>query len=131
MRDFLKRWKWLSLLTGVVIILSVAPIPDGAPLEDVPLIDKWAHFVMYAGLVFAGWFDRMLNKSTVNIWLFAAILCVFASLLGGLLELVQGCTSFRSCELLDFYADTIGAVLATVIAVLVRLLLGVVRRRPS
>lgn len=131
MREFIKRWKWLSLFTGAVIILSVAPIPDNAPMEDVPLIDKWVHFVMYAGLVFAGWFDRMHNKSALNIWLFAVALCLFASLLGGLLELVQGCTSFRSCELLDFYADTIGAVLATVIAVLVHLLLLGVVRRPS
>lgn len=128
MKMFFIRWKWFTMATTVIVILSLAPIPDNPPLEDVPLIDKWVHFVIYAGLVFAAWLDRWHNKSTVGWWPFAVLICLFASLLGGLLELAQGCTGYRSCELLDFYADSIGALLATFIVVVGHLLQGVDHR---
>lgn len=130
MKKFLKRWKWLTMATLVIVILSLVPIPDNPPLEDVPLIDKWVHFVIYAGLVFAAWLDRWQNKSTIGWWAFAVLICLFASLLGGFLEVAQGCTGYRSCEMLDFYADTIGALLATLIVVVGHLLRGADHRRP-
>jgi VanZ family protein len=130
MKKFFIRWKWFTMAITAIVILSLAPIPDNAPLEDVPLIDKWVHFVIYAGLVFAAWFDRWQNKSTIGWWTFAILICLFSSLLGGLLEWAQGCTNYRSCELLDFYADTIGALLATFIIVVGHLLQGADRHRP-
>ncbi len=115
------------MATVAIVILSLAPIPDHAPLEDVPLIDKWVHFVFYAGLVFAAWIDKWQNRSAGSWWHFAVIVCILASLLGGLMEFAQGCTTYRSCEMLDFYADSIGAVLATLIICVGRLLQDAVR----
>lgn len=106
-----------------IIVASLIPIPDNPPLGDVPLMDKWVHFVMYGGLVFAVWFDRYLQKNKGKTYLFALVVCVYAASLGGIMEILQGMTGYRSSEWLDFYADAVGAILATVISVAVHRLL--------
>lgn len=107
------------MATMAIVIASLAPIPDNPPLEDVPFIDKWVHFVMYGGVVFAAWLDRIQSKTKGNSLRFALVVCVYSSLLGGLMELLQGLTSYRSCDLWDFYANVFGAVLASAIAICV------------
>ena len=92
-----------------IIVASLVPIPDNPPLGDVPLMDKWVHFVMYGGLVFAAWLDRILQKNKDKTCQFALVIFVFSSLLGGLMEILQGMTGYRSSEWLDFYADMLGA----------------------
>lgn len=52
MRDWFRkiRSRPLSVLCVTVIwILSLMPIPE-TPLNDVRMIDKWTHLVMYGGL---------------------------------------------------------------------------------
>ncbi len=122
---------WLSLASITIVIISVIPIPENVPLGDVPLIDKWVHFVIYGGVVLAAWLDRWLNKSNYGTSKFAMLIICYSSLLGGLMELVQGLTPYRSCDWIDFYADAIGALLATIIGVVVHLHLGAVRHPPS
>ena len=130
MRRLFKKWKWLMSASFVIIVASLIPIPDNPPLGDVPLMDKWVHFVMYGGLVFAAWLDWWLQKNKSRTCLFALVICLYSALLGGLMEILQGMTGYRSSEWLDFYADVVGAVLATFISVVV---LHLLRRgcRPS
>lgn len=94
-----------------IMILSLAPLPDEPPLEDVPFIDKWVHFVMYGGLAFWMWFDRS--------WRYSHAALLFPIILGGLMELAQACTTYRSGDWLDFWADTFGVILFTVPAILI------------
>ena len=54
----LKQYIVTVLVTLSIIVLSTLPIPEDAPMSDVPLIDKWVHMVMYMGLVLAMWFDH-------------------------------------------------------------------------
>jgi len=97
-----------------IIILSTIPIPEVKPLEEVPLIDKWVHFVMYASLSIAMWIDRK-NAHQPLSPLFYLWMIVLPSCLGGILELVQAyLTTCRSGEWLDAIADAIGAVIGTV-----------------
>lgn len=113
---------FLSYLTSLaIIILSVMPVPEVPELEDVPWWDKWVHFVMYGGLSLAVWFDycrKSKNRSlTFNV---VVLTLLYPVILGGLLELVQAyCTTCRSGDLLDFYADATGAFLGFVVGVFV------------
>lgn len=104
------------LVTIAIVILSTIPVPEVPELQDVPFLDKWVHFVMYGTLTFAMYLDRKLSHAnTDKTFIIAAF--VYPSLLGGLMELFQAyCTTCRSGEWLDFYADTFGAFLATIIS---------------
>jgi VanZ family protein len=110
-----KKWLWTTLATATLTILSLAPIPDNPPMGDVPFIDKWVHFVMYGGLVCAAWLDRQLKHRHTERRTFALTAFLYATAVGGLMELLQSLTTYRSGEWLDFYADTFGALLATAI----------------
>lgn len=115
----IKHYKFTIVVTIAVILLSVLPIHEKTPLDDVPFIDKWTHCVMYAGLSLAMWLDmkgykRRLTSTTYGlVWL-------LPSLLGGLLELVQKyLTTCRSGEWMDFVADTLGAAIATMVCYII------------
>lgn len=106
-----------------VILLSVIPIPEETPLSDVPLIDKWVHFVLYGGLSLAVWFDcshrekGLSAKIKTKLWHLDVssllLTTLYPALLGGGLELVQAyLTTYRSGDWLDFVTDCIGVVLA-------------------
>lgn len=111
----MKRWfRWAPLLYVAVFALSVAPFPDMPSLDEVPLMDKWVHFVMYAGLAGAVWLDIVFARDFRGFrprHFLYAVLC--PALFGGLMELVQAyCTTYRSGEWLDVFADVIGVLLA-------------------
>ena len=129
MKEFCRKWKWLLATSAAIIVISLIPIPEKAPLDDVPFIDKWVHFVMYGAIVFAAWFDAVRNKTErISAWFILAVF-LYSSLLGGFMELLQGLTPYRSCDSLDFYADVFGALLASaVVSVVACLHRG---RRPS
>ena len=115
----------LTLITSVIIIiLSIIPIPEIKHLDGVPLIDKWVHCVMYGFLTFVIYIDHRLTKRDINIkFIVSAFLS--SAILGGLLELIQEyCTTCRSGELLDFYADAIGALLGSILSVLIWIILA-------
>lgn len=83
----------LSVLSVAVIwVLCLIPIPE-TPLNDVSMIDKWTHFVLYGGLCTIVWAEygrqhtRPLNK---QVWIYTLLLPV---IMGGLIEIVQAtCT---------------------------------------
>ena len=111
---WIRRYKYSVLVALVITILSTIPIPEVKPLEGVPLIDKWVHFVMYASLSIAMWIDQK-NAHQPLSPTFYLLMIVLPSCLGGILELVQAyITTCRSGEWLDVIADTIGAVIGTV-----------------
>lgn len=123
------RYKYTILIAVVVFILSVIPIPEVKPLEEVPLIDKWVHFVMYAALSLAMWLDLNHYKIPITFDMRKLDLksCLFLiavpSLFGGLMELIQAyCTTVRSGDVVDFIADIIGALAGTLIGVIIQLL---------
>lgn len=93
-----------------VVVLSVIPLPEDPPLGDVPLIDKWVHFVMYGGVSCAVWYDYYRKRKHTGFTVQAFVLAVMYPLaLGGVLELVQEyLTSTRTGDLIDFYADAVG-----------------------
>lgn len=112
----------LSTITSfAIIIISLIPIPEVKPLHEVPLADKWVHFVMYGGLALCLWFDWYMKNGTERtkpITLLTAFIYPIA--LGGLMELGQAyLTTCRSGDIVDFYANSIGALLGLVIGITV------------
>lgn len=106
----LKQYIVTVLVTLSIIVLSTLPIPEDAPMSDVPLIDKWVHMVMYMGLVLAMWFDHVVRSEKKAKGKHFLFMFLYATLLGGLMELVQAyLTTCRSGDWIDFEADAIGA----------------------
>jgi VanZ family protein len=96
------------------------PIPEQVPLKDVPMMDKWTHFVMYGTLCLTIWIEYLKRHKKTNkkrIFLFAIIAPI---LMSGIIELAQAyCTGGRrSGELLDFAANSIGVGLGNAIGIL-------------
>ena len=110
-----------TLLVLVIWVLCLIPIPDNVPFGDVPMMDKWTHFVMYGGTCSVIWFEYLrshqsLNKQKLFLWAWLA-----PTLMGGVIELVQAyCTTNRSGEWLDLAADAVGCTLAVGVGLLLR-----------
>lgn len=105
----LKEHLLTILVTVIIIVLSILPIPEKAPMSDFPLIDKWVHMVMYGGLAFIMWFDHVVRSSKVMSRSYVLWMVLYPIVLGGLMELVQAFfTTCRSGDWIDFEADAIG-----------------------
>ena len=114
----LKRYFWTTLVTVAIVVLSTMPIPEEAPLGDVPLIDKWVHMVMYAGLVFVIWVDHVVRSKQKFTWMARILMLLYAIALGGAMELVQAhLTTCRSGDWIDFEADAVGALIGKLVCV--------------
>ena len=95
-----------------IVVLSLVPFGEMPKLQDVPLIDKWTHIVMYAGLCSVAWLEYMRRHETPDLGRLTlyALLCPIAA--SGMLELAQEyLTTYRSGEWLDLLANSIGALL--------------------
>lgn len=113
-----KEYFWTTLTSMAIVVLSTIPIPENPPLGDVPLIDKWVHMVMYAGLVFVMWVDHVVRNKRAFLWMPCGVMLIYAVALGGLMELVQTyLTTCRSGDWIDFEADVIGAVLGVLLCI--------------
>ena len=109
-----KRY-WLSIIaTIVIIVLSLMPLPKFPKLADVPLWDKWVHFVMYGVLCCVYWIDYHRNGFTNKQWSKWLIWIVLIPVaLGGLMEICQSTlTPNRNGDWIDFWADGIGVIIA-------------------
>lgn len=110
------KYKFAILVSIAIFILSTIPIPEVPELADVPFFDKWVHFVMYGSLTFAMHLDyKIAHKDINNSLILTAFL--LPTIYGGIMELIQAyCTTCRSGDWIDFYADAFGALLATIIS---------------
>ena len=115
MLRYLKKYP-LSLCVVLVIFYLSFFTPPKTDMGEIPGFDKFAHTCMYGGLCLVIWFEylrshRSFNLAKVCIWGIIAPI-----LMSGIIELMQAyCTENRSGEWLDFYANSLGAVLAALI----------------
>ncbi len=110
----IKAYILTLLVTVAIVVLSTIPIPEHPPLGDVPLMDKWVHMVMYGGLVLVMWTDHVARGRRMFSWSVRGIMVLYALALGGAMELVQAhLTTCRSGDWIDFEADAVGALVAT------------------
>ena len=126
----IKKNIFTAIVATAVVILSVIPIPEVPPLEGVPFIDKWVHFVMYGGVSIAMWMDfYFVRKERFLSPKFNVSVLLFPIILGGVMEVVQEyLTTCRNGDMLDFYADAFGCFLGNLIALVAYLCLTKVKR---
>lgn len=114
-----KRYPLSNVVATAIVILSLIPIPEVPQLENISLLDKWVHMVMYGGLCVVIWWEYLRQHRSIH-WhraLVGAVLLPVA--LGGGLELAQKyLTTCRSGEWLDFMANSVGVGLAALVAVI-------------
>lgn len=109
-----------ALLALYFIALTLLCMLHLGSSEDIPTMilgiptDKVAHFLMYVPmplLTFWSFHKRGQKPYRLVLWL----VCILAigALIGGGIELLQGATGYRSCEIGDFRADCLGLLAST------------------
>ena len=96
---------WLYVL--LVLYGSLSRVPDiDMPFDNT---DKLIHFLMY--FILAGWFVQLYSRRSQHIVILGS-----AILLGIIIEFLQGLTAYRSFDMLDALANSIGALSAFLLA---------------
>lgn len=119
MKKILSTYRLTLLIILIIWVLCLVPFFPETPLDDVPFMDKWTHFVMYGGLCGVawleyGWRSPERTRRWTFLWLF-----LLPIIMGGLIEIVQAtCTSgHRSGDIMDWAADAVGVVLGQLIGI--------------
>lgn len=113
---YLQSNKSKAVLIAIVwtaLILLACFIPGSSiPKVDIPLIDKWVHFLIFAIFTFLWYF--VANKTSIKN---SIILICAATLLGYVVEIIQGSGIVvnRSYETNDIIADSIGGIIGVVL----------------
>lgn len=120
MKEYIKKYPFSLFLVVAIWIICLIPIPE-TPLDDVPMIDKWTHFVMYGSLcsvIFAEYAYRHIKTNIKRLAIGGVLLPI---IMGGLIELAQAyCTGGnRSGDWIDWIANSIGVTIGTAIGSLV------------
>ena len=117
---YAQRYPFSVFVITIVWVLSLAPFFPETPLDDVPFIDKWTHFVMYGAVSLTIWGEYLSQHQAPNyrrllLWAWMAIIAM-----SGLLELLQEyATATRNGEWQDLLANAIGATLGTIVGLLI------------
>lgn len=120
LRHLATKYPVTFTLNIIIWILCLTPIFPSTPLNHYSLADKWTHIAMYAGTFGIMWIEYIRKNDTINRKKLLWLGIVAPILMGGLIELLQAyCTGGRrSGEWLDFVADAIGVILATIFGIL-------------
>jgi VanZ family protein len=107
-----KRALVLAMLWTSGILLACLIPGNEVPDIHIPLIDKWVHFIIFAGFSFL-WLSTFIPATTVK----AVVIFILSVLLGYAVELLQdsGITTGRSYDVYDIVADTIGGALGVLL----------------
>jgi VanZ family protein len=99
------RKTWLAagwLLIFLIAYVSLIPSPP-SPMRFLHA-DKLEHLITYALLM--GWFCQIYATRWQRLWL--ALACIAY---GGIIELLQGWSGYRSADWMDLLADSLGVAL--------------------
>ena len=112
-----KFWAVLIAIIWTALIFIACFLPGNEiPNVQIPMIDKWVHFVIFAGFSFL-WYLSV-PKATV----FKSLLLIILSfLIGFIVELIQGSSWVvgRAYEVNDVIADGIGGILGVVLYIII------------
>jgi VanZ family protein len=125
MKRYLKSQPLSILVIAAVWVACMVPIPE-TPLDNISMIDKWTHFVMYCTIVVVIMAEYGHRSKAVN-WRHLTVGgIVLPVVMGGLVELAQAylTNGVRSGDWLDFLANTIGVFIGCAIGIPLALFLS-------
>ena len=112
----IRKYPVSLFLIAAILTVCIIPLPE-TPMDDVPMMDKWTHFVMFGvlSLCIIAEYVYWHRKPKARDVALGGMLLPFA--LGGLIELVQAyCTGGnRSGDVMDWLADGIGVLIGAAI----------------
>ena len=95
------KWLWLAVGIGPIITISILCLmPPGDLPPPFPHFDKLVHWIFY--LTISGWFGQLVIPQ------FRWNLFTLSLAMGVILEIIQWLLPFRSFELWDIAANTVG-----------------------
>ncbi len=103
---------WIAIIwTALILIACLIPGRE-IPNVHIPLMDKYVHFIIFAGFSFLWLCTRNRPHIATGVWIFIASVA-----LGYLVELLQGSgiTYGRSYEAADVLADAIGGLIGVLL----------------
>lgn len=112
--------KYLPTILVCTIVLILSVINTGVlPKTDVPSADKIVHTIMYFGITLILMLNQTsyLREQITKRQLYFAFL--FSVGFGTLMEIIQHFLPWRAGSIYDFFANTLGVVLAIVIILLI------------
>lgn len=125
----LKLPPYLPSVLVLLLLFYLTLVPQPLPPMEEPFLnfDKLVHVIMMAGVYLTFAFDY--TRRERQHWLPLSViflLLVIVVLLGGFIELAQGTELIhRGCDLWDFIADSVGAIIASLVArTLMRLIIS-------
>lgn len=111
MRIFRKYPLSLAVLAAIIYLSLFSP-PD-KPVVTRPGIDKFAHFMMYAGFCSVLWFEYLRAHAVVNIKRIVSGAIVCPILFSGVMEVAQSTlTEYRTGDWFDFLFNALGVLVA-------------------
>jgi VanZ family protein len=102
-------WATMILLLSLLSLQNI----EKEKLEFIPHLDKLVHFTMYMLLSFLIAIEYFKNSSKLLCRLIIPV--AIAILYGGILEILQRLSSYRSTDIFDFVFNVLGAVMGIII----------------
>ena len=112
----IRKYPVSLFLIAAICTVCLIPIPE-TPLNDVPMMDKWTHFVMFGVLSLCIISEYVYRHRKPKGWDVALVGMLLPFAMGGMIELAQAyCTGGnRSGDVMDWLADGIGVLIGAAI----------------
>ncbi|MBX7045358.1 MAG: VanZ family protein [Ignavibacteria bacterium] len=110
-----KIFRYILLIYALGIFIESSLPGDNFPKIDLTLADKYAHFIIYFGLCLLFFYSLKNQSKFIKLRQYPLFFSfVFTSLYGVTDEVHQMFTPYRSSDILDWLADTLGALLCII-----------------
>ena len=112
----IRKYPVSLFLIAAIWTVCLIPIPE-TPLNDVPMMDKWTHFVMFGVLSLCIISEYVYRHRKPKGWNVALVGMLLPFAMGGMIDLAQAyCTGGnRSGDVMDWLADGIGVLIGAAI----------------
>ena len=112
----IRKYPVSLFLIAAIWTVCLIPIPE-TPLNDVPMMDKWTHFVMFGVLSLCIISEYVYRHRKPKGWDVALVGMLLPFAMGGMIELAQAyCTGGnRSGDVMEWLADGIGVLIGAAI----------------
>lgn len=117
---FVRNYPISCVLIAVIWYLSLIFNAPETPLDNILLIDKWVHLVMYGGTCGVLWVEYLRQHDRPDYKKLFFWAWVAPILMSGVIELLQEfCTETRNGDWIDLTANALGVTLGAVFGLIV------------